>query len=444
MMVSRELAVSINEERVGYLRESDDLWQFEYTAAWARATDGFDLAPALARSQPLHSDGASHRPVQWYFDNLLPEETLRVILAKEARLPADDVFALLAYFGAESAGSLVLRDPEKPAPIERGMRPLSLTDLSRRIANLPKASLTRDAPKKMSLAGAQHKLPIILARDELFEPLPATPSTHILKPNHLLADHYPSSVMNEYFTMRLAKEVALTVPEVRRMYVPQPIYIVERFDRGPGASADDARRLHVIDTCQLLNKSPAFKYAGANLDTLVQAAELCRERTVARQHLYRWLVFNLLVGNADNHLKNISFRVDGAGVHIAPAYDLLCTAVYETRAMANESSTWPESSMAIPLGDAATFAKVTPAHVIAAGRALGLAQATAERLLADLAKGVLAAAERLIAEIHAETNSAVAASPDPKAARAYVEGEMRMLRAVQYVVLREMTTRLLG
>lgn len=443
MMAARELAVSINEAPVGFLRESDDLWQFEYAADWARAADGFDIAPALARSQLLHSDRASHRPVQWYFDNLLPEEGLRLLLAKEARLPADDAFALLAHFGAESAGSLVLHEPVKSAQAERGLRPLPLTELSRRIANLPRASLSQGAPKKMSLAGAQHKLPVVFDRGQLFEPLPATPSTHILKPNHLLAEHYASSVMNEYFTMRLAKEVALAVPEVHRMYVPQPVYIVERFDRIRGPSVEDARRLHVIDTCQLLNKSPAFKYAGANLNTLVQAAELCRERAVARQHLYKWLVFNVLIGNADNHLKNISFRVDGSGVHIAPAYDLLCTAVYETRAMANESSTWPETSMTIPLGDAATFGKVTRADVIAAGHALGLAKTTAERLLQDLAKEMPVAAGRLMAEIQRETNDMVAASPDPTAARAHVAGEMRMLRGVQHIVLREMTGRLL-
>lgn len=442
-MAPRELAVSINEKRVGYLRESENLWHFEYTAEWARAADGFDLAPALTRNQLLHSDGATHRPVQWYFDNLLPEESLRTILAKEARLPADDAFALLGYFGAESAGSLVLRDPGEPAPMERGTKPLPLAELSRRIANLPKASLSQGAPKKMSLAGAQHKLPVVLEHGQLLEPLPATPSTHILKPNHVLADHYPSSVMNEYFIMRLAKEVGLEVPEVHQIYVPQPVYIVERFDRIRGATLDDIRRLHVIDTCQLLNKSPAFKYTGANLDTLVRAAELCRERALARRHLYRWLVFNVLVGNADNHLKNISFRVDPSGIHVAPAYDLLSTAVYETRAMANESSTWPETPMTIPLGGAKTFAMVTPAHVVAAGRALGLAEATSERLLAELAKAVPTAAERLFEEIQVGMNAAVSASPDAEAARAHVEGEMRMLRAVHKIVLSEMARRLL-
>jgi serine/threonine-protein kinase HipA len=441
-MATRELAVSIHEDLVGYLRESENLWQFEYSAAWASAAEGFDLAPALTRSQLLHSDGASYRPVQWYFDNLLPEEGLRLILVKEARLPADDVFALLSYLGAESAGSLVLRNPQQPAPEGRGMKPLPLAELSRRIANLSKASLSQGAPKKMSLAGAQHKLPILFDHGRLFEPLPATPSTHILKPNHPLADHYPSSVINEYFTMRLAKEVGLTVPEVRRMYVPQPVYVVDRFDRAPGPSRAAARRLHIIDTCQLLNKSPGFKYVGASVDTLARAAELCRERALARQRLYRWLVFNVLVGNSDNHLKNISFRVDTSGIHLAPAYDLLCTVVYEAKAMANENPTWLETSMTIPLGDATSFAKVTRAHAITAGRALGLAERTAERLLTDLVRAVPAAVERLIAAIQTSMGEAVAARPDPQAARAYVEGEMRLLRAVQKMVVDEMAQRL--
>jgi hypothetical protein len=47
------------------------------------------------------------RPVQWYFDNLLPEEELRRVAATDAGLKdQDDAFALLQYLGAEPAGSL--------------------------------------------------------------------------------------------------------------------------------------------------------------------------------------------------------------------------------------------------------------------------------------------------------------------------------------------------
>lgn len=439
--MTRELEISVNGRRSGHLRESNGLWELEYTAEWAGAADSFDLAPALPRSRRVHSDGASLRPVQWYFDNLLPEDALRSALAKEARLPAEDAFGLLAYFGAESAGSLVLRDRDEPAAAERGLKPLPPAELSRRIANLPQASLGEKAPKKMSLAGAQHKLPVVLDGNQLFEPLPGTPSTHILKPNHVSADRYPASVMNEYFTMRLAREAGLVVPNTRRIYVPQPVYVVERFDRIRGDSPDATRRLHIIDTCQLLNKAPVFKYTAAHLDTLAQAVELCREKALARQQLYRWLAFNIVAGNADNHLKNISFLVDASGIHPAPAYDLLCTAVYETRAMADERATWPDVALTIPLQHANTFAAVTRADVIAAGRVLGLTEATAQRQLDALTTSVAAAAPRLIAEI-ADSVRAAEASPSTEAARAYIEGEMRLLRAIHHVVIRDMTRRL--
>jgi serine/threonine-protein kinase HipA len=440
-MTSRRLEVTANEQLVGHLRERDDLWEFEYAADWSSSLQGFDLSPALPRTELLHADGASNRPVQWYFDNLLPEEVLRTVLAKEADVPAEDAFGLLAYFGAESAGSLVLRDPEKPLSTERGLKPLPLAELSQRITNLPKASLTKDAPKHMSLAGAQHKLLVVLDGDKLFEPLPGTPSTHILKPDHL-GDDYPASVMNEYFTMRLADAVGLRVPAVRRIYVPQPVYIVERFDRTRASAAAEVQRRHVIDTCQLLNKSRAFKYTAANLDTLAQAIDLCRSKAAARVQIYNWLVFNILAGNADNHLKNISFLIDPEGINLAPAYDLLCTAVYDTKALANERAHWPATPFVLSLGEATTFADVTRAHALAAGRALGLAAATAQRQLDRLIKAIPTEAVKLVDKIHLELERDIAASPDPAATRNHVGGERRMLDAARYIVVNDMAKRL--
>ena len=53
-----------------------------------------------------------------------------------------------------------------------------------------------------------------------------------------------------------------------------------------------------------------------------------------------------------------------------------------------------------------------------------------------------AAAQRLIAEIAADSVRAAEASPSAKAAPAYIEGEMRLLRAIHHVVIQDMTRRL--
>ena len=157
-MSVRQREVLVNDELVGVLAEENDLWQFDYADQWIASVRGFDLSPFLARNQRIIVDGASNRPVQWYFDNLLPEEALRTVIAQDAGLNAEDGFGLLAYFGAKSAGALVLRDPANRVPAAAGPRSLSLKELNARILNLPNASLTKDAPKRMSLAGAQHKM----------------------------------------------------------------------------------------------------------------------------------------------------------------------------------------------------------------------------------------------------------------------------------------------
>lgn len=63
-MTARQLEVMVNRDLVGWLREENDLWQFEYAEQWRASATGFDLSPALSRTQALHVDGASTRPVQ--------------------------------------------------------------------------------------------------------------------------------------------------------------------------------------------------------------------------------------------------------------------------------------------------------------------------------------------------------------------------------------------
>lgn len=107
-MTTRSLSASINDVQLGTLKEVDGLWSFTYSKAWLDHPQGFALSPQLPLSTSPLIDGASQRPVQWYFDNLLPEEGQRTLLASDARLDTADAFGLLAWYGAESAGSLIL------------------------------------------------------------------------------------------------------------------------------------------------------------------------------------------------------------------------------------------------------------------------------------------------------------------------------------------------
>lgn len=430
----RTLVAYINGRRVGTLSEGNDLWSFEYDPQWAGASDGFDLSPTLKRAHLTHRDGGSERPVQWYFDNLLPEEKLREVVSKEAGIKGEDAFALLEYLGAESAGSLVLLSRNAAAHEVAGLRALPDNELSLRIRNLPRVTLGSGAPKHMSAAGAQDKLAVVYRDGVLYEPVGNEPSTHILKPNVVNAD-YPSSVINEYLTMSLALKLRLNVPPVLRRYTPEPVYVVARFDRYADA-VGRTHRSHIIDACQLLNKSRSFKYRAATLQTLVDIVPYCRNRASARMRLYQWLVFNILIANNDNHLKNLSFRVSAEGIELSPAYDLLSTGAYHTRALANERATWPAVELAIGLPEAPNFGAVTRSSVLRAGELLGLGRDTSQRELDRLLQALPNALNELVHVIEAEN----ARLPD--AARQFLAGEMRLIAVIQNLVVPEMVDRL--
>lgn len=434
-MAERVLHAFIEGTRVGTLRESSGSWAFRYHADWLQSPAAFPLSPSLPLQGGEQLDGATLRPVQWYFDNLLPEEGQRDLLAAEAALPAADAFGLLGWYGAESAGSLTLlaedvhpgAAPSPPAVY----RELPDAELAARIAALPRQSLSSGAAKRMSLAGAQHKLPVALRSGQLFEPAGAAPSTHILKPDHPRAD-YPHSVVNEWFVMTLAARVGLPVPRTERRYLPQPVYLVERFDRA------DGRRLHAIDACQLLGVDRSFKYLQGSVDTLARLANQCRSTAIARTRLFEWLAFNLLVGNSDAHLKNLSFLVTPQGIQLAPFYDLLAGGLYES-AVFNQRG-WPQqTALAWPLPAARRFADLTRAGLIEAGRAMGLAAATATRVLDALLHRVPARSVELLAEAAVDNTRRLAIEP---ALATVFGGEMRCLRAIHHAVIMEMVQRL--
>ncbi|MGU7776081.1 HipA domain-containing protein [Burkholderia sp. MR1-5-21] len=437
-MTERSLVASIDGQRIGTLHEDRNLWAFEYAPSWLDAPLRFALSPHLPLQADIQRDGATTRPVQWYFDNLLPEETVRALLANDAGLPdISDAFALLAHYGRESAGSVTLRAPDDRADDDTRLRPLDDAELDARIRALPTVPLTHDAPKKMSLAGAQHKLPVVLRDGRLYEPSGQAISTHILKPNHPHAHDYPHSVVNEWFVMTLARRVGLDVPDVERRYVPAPVYVIRRFDRE--ITADRVERRHAIDGCQVLNLAATMKYTGWSLDALAALANACRAPAPARLRIFRWLVFCIVVGNGDSHLKNLSFVVGDSGMTLAPHYDLLCDGVYET-ATYSAKSRWPDlTEFTRPVAGVQRYAAFTRDVLAAAGVALGLARATALRHVDALLQRIPAEADTLLRDVARENDAMMASRPELTAT---LGGEMRLLRAIRHIVIHEMVAHL--
>lgn len=434
-MSGRSLIAWVDETFIGTLEEAAGIWRFQYQPKWLDAPGAYSLGPSMPLQKDPIQDGGSQRPVQWYFDNLLPEEGQRQLLAKDASIDVADAFGLLGYYGAESAGSVTLLPPETSPRTGEGFTPLSDEDLSARIQKLPAVPLVHGAVKRMSLAGAQHKLAVTVRHGALFEPLGSEPSTHILKPDHPDPD-YPHSVVNEWFVMTLARRMGLDVPAVQRRYVPEPVYLIERFDRW--TDRERYRRRHAIDACQLLGLDRSFKYTQGSMESLARIAEACRNKAQARVRIYNWLVFNVLTGNNDAHLKNLSFLVDADGIQLAPHYDLLCTACYEAPLF--DKRGWPaQTQLAWPILGITRFTDVSHTLLLEAGRALGIRPSQAQRMLGVQRDRIVDEATRLVAEVEAEAEERVRQRPDLAPT---LTGELRCLRGILHGVIHEMVQKL--
>lgn len=428
--MTRELLAHVDHVQVGTLNENQGIWSFTYTPNWA--ANGFDLAPGLPRAQGTILDTGTNRPVQWFFDNLLPEDAARDLLVASAKLPSADAWSLLELYGAESAGAITLLPPgmqQQPA----SLRPLTDEQLQARIKALPRQPLAALAPKRMSLAGAQQKLAIVLMNDgRLFEPEGARASTHILKPDST-SDFYVHSAINEWFCSRVAQEVGLPVPAVFLRYVPSIVYIIERFDRK--ISSDAVKRLHVLDATQLLSLAAGMKFSENGLDALNKVVGLCRAKGPTRLAIFRWVVFNLLIGNNDAHLKNLSVFAGKDGYSLTPHYDLVSTSAWATpELLGARENAWPDVRLSFPIGSATRFSEITLPDVFAFASAMGIPQATAHRYLGRMAAAIISAADKVQAEFAARTDVPV----DVRA------GQVKMLLSIRHLPISTMVAKLKG
>jgi len=193
-----------------------------------------------------------------------------------------------------------------------------------------------EGPLRFSLAGMQLKFSIVAADDELTLPVTGTGGRFILKlPSRELA-HLPE---NEYSTMTWARASGIVVPDVRLVrwrdvdglpaldFAEESALLVERFDR----PRDGGEPIHQEDLAQVLGKRPAEKYGRDGRVTFDRIGKIIALVCGAADfdELVRRLVFAVLSGNPDIHLKNWSlWYPDRKRPRLAPAYDLVSATAY--------------------------------------------------------------------------------------------------------------------
>jgi serine/threonine-protein kinase HipA len=382
------LDVYFHSELVGRLNRLEGArLSFTYEALWA---DG-DNTP-LSLGLPVRGGAFDDSECRPFFAGLLPEGGFLRAIARAFHVSADNPFSVLTEIGGECAGAVSLAPPGAKPSFASASPPTWLADveLGELLAELPSRPLLfgldeEDESLRISLAGAQDKLPVLARDGRLGITRGQPPSTHIVK---TAIPDVDGMVANEAFCMTLAAEAGLTAAEVKPIRAgDQEGLLVTRYDR---ARTDGAvHRIHQEDFCQALGFLPHQKYEADGGPGIEACATLLRESSAAPAvDLFAFLdalVFNLAIGNADAHAKNYSLMLEGDGSPgLAPLYDLLSTRVYGRRF---------GRKMAMKYGGEYRFDRIRGRHLDRLAADLGIAAAMTRRRVREVVERVGKACE---------------------------------------------------
>ena len=290
---------------------------------------------ALSHSLPLRREPYQEGQFRPYFEGLLPEGAMRSALASRVAAREDDYLSLLACNGLDCIGDVVVREVSEGLGWDGGYyEALEHGALKAVFAEL-ETMTDSNVSSRLSLAGTQGKVglahdPEAPVTEGWSRPRGGAASTHILKASNL------SRIEElELLCMGSAESCGLRVAHSDALMLGGPVISSARYDRVESVDAGDLRveRLHQEDLAQAFGVSPGSKYAELRDGTYHAIAQLLYERSSSAladiDQLAHIAVFDYLIGNGDNHLKNLSVVYAGDTLRLAPAYDLVCTTYFE-------------------------------------------------------------------------------------------------------------------
>jgi serine/threonine-protein kinase HipA len=263
------------------------------------------------------------RRVPPFFSNLLPEGHLRDYLAQQAGVKREREFFLLAVLGADLPGALTTTPLTSDGYDDHH-------DHDHHDENQKDRD---DKALRFSLAGVQLKFSAVMeAAGGLTIPAHGVGGSWIVK---LPSTRFPSVPENEFVMLELARAAGIVVPELRLVPIPEiqglppdaarmegRALAVRRFDRTPDGP------VHMEDFAQVFGIFPDDKYKHGSYANIASVlwAETGEEGTY---EFVRRLVFSVLIGNGDMHLKNWSLLYpDRRPPVLSPAYDFVATFPY--------------------------------------------------------------------------------------------------------------------
>lgn len=258
-----------------------------------------------------------------FFSNLLPEGHLRKYLAEQAGVNPEREFYLLWALGHDLPGAITI------TPADGEAWPSDAADRAD-----DHREEQRDNVLRFSLAGVQLKFSAVTeASGGLTIPASGVGGSWIVK---LPSREFSGVPENEFSMMKLASLIGMNVPAIDLVSInaiknlPEGMdkignhaFVIERFDR-----LSDGSRVHIEDFAQIYGLYPEDKYGNGSFRNIAQVIAAEGSEADIVEYIRR-LTFNMLIGNADMHMKNWSLIYpDRRHVSLAPAYDFVATVPY--------------------------------------------------------------------------------------------------------------------
>lgn len=321
------------EDPIGQLVTTDEgALDFAYAESWLATRANHVLSLSLPLSEAPFGDV----PTRAFFDNLLQEnDQLNYVMAREG-LSRGDIGGLLAHVGADCAGAVSVL-PEDAPPVKRpgdlntdydALLDAEFRDLVARLAT--GKPLPEGMKDPSPVAGVRDKISLAALPDGSFG-LPkegtGAPTTHILKIPHSEHRH---EARDEAFATLLAHDCGLPVGTCLAQQIDEhEVLLIQRFDRV--VEGTNVRRIHQEDFAQAAGLPAELKYErrgveGRRFDasTIGRILGETGYPALSRAFFIRLTLFNLLIGNNDNHAKNHALlHRPGEAPELAPFYDLV-------------------------------------------------------------------------------------------------------------------------
>jgi len=313
------LNVFQDKRLVGELRVEDDCWQFQYDDIWLRAEIfAPGLSPQFGKRKQAFVDTRSDKPVQNFFENMLPDGCMRTLFEQ---VPGnEDSLGLLTRMGHDLPGSLSLESQERRPAKQQSAHRLSVGAFPN-LRHFNKLVETSGV-----VPGAQLKLSVDLQGTVITTLNPDRASRLIIKAGSAGQRGVNNkSVLNEWYCTRLAKQIGFDTSffEVSRLFGGS--MIIRRFDRmRKGGQVD---RLPVINGCQALGISHLLASERFTAAALYELASQSSQPSKTLRRFFAWLCFNTLIGNSDVGLNDLSFSMNvdemrNIKLDLLPLYDL--------------------------------------------------------------------------------------------------------------------------